>query len=123
MEYIFILIPSEKSIILDLITDFKKCSKEVLVSYYNRAVEIGIVGSRGQAQRLIALNVAFHKHFSKSPIKIENNILINLTDKIELLVIIGGMKKIKIFLARLPISKSINSILNNCNLKKHLFFL
>lgn len=84
MEYLFILKPSEKSIILDLISDLKKCSQEVLVEDYNKAVEIGILGSRAQAQRLIALNVAFKTHFSKSPIKIENNILIRLTDKIEL---------------------------------------
>jgi hypothetical protein len=50
---------------LDLITDIKKCSKEALVEDYNKAVEIGIVGSRAQAQRLIALNVAFKAHFSK----------------------------------------------------------
>ncbi|RAR73689.1 hypothetical protein CLV55_1038 [Flavobacterium aciduliphilum] len=84
MEYLFIHKPNDKSIILDLISDFKKYSKEELIKDYNRAVEIGIIGSRAQAQRLIALNVAFKTHFSKSPIKIEDNILIRLTDKIEL---------------------------------------
>ena len=84
MEYLFIYRPSDYTIILDLITDFKASTKEVLVESYNRSVEIGIVGSRAQAQRLVALNVAFKTHFSESPIKIENNVLIRLTDKIEL---------------------------------------
>lgn len=84
MEYLFINRPGDKPIIMDLIVEFKKKNKEELVARYNRSVEIGIVGSRGQAQILIALNVAFNSIFGKSPIEIENNVLIRLTEKIEL---------------------------------------
>lgn len=85
MDYLFILQPSEKSIIMDLIIEFKKIPKEELVENYNNAVSLGIVGSRAQAQRLIALNVAFKASFNSSPIKIIDNMLIRLTEKIELI--------------------------------------
>ena len=38
-----------------------------------------------QAQMLVALNNAFGVTFGKSPIKIEDNIIISLTGKIELI--------------------------------------
>jgi len=85
MDYLFILQPSEKSIIMNLIIEFKKYPKEELVENYNNAVSLGIVGSRAQAQRLIALNVTFNSTFSSSPIKIIDNMLIRLTEKIELI--------------------------------------
>jgi hypothetical protein len=85
MDYLFILQPSEKSIITDLIIEFKKLPKEELVENYNNAVSLGIVGSRAQAQRLIALNVTFNYSFHSSPIKIIDNMLIRLTNKIELI--------------------------------------
>lgn len=84
MEYLFIQRPGEKEEILELLNNFKEYSKEALVEDYNKAVEIGIVGSRAQAQKLIALNITFNTVFSTSPIKIENNVSIRLTDKIEL---------------------------------------
>ena len=84
MEYLFIQRPGDKEEILELLNNFKEYSKEELIEDYNKAVEIGIVGSRAQAQKLIALNITFKTIFSSSPIKIENNILIRLTDKIEL---------------------------------------
>jgi hypothetical protein len=84
MDYLFINQVSDKSIIMDLIIEFKKYPKEELVENYNNAVSLGIVGSRAQAQRLIALNVAFNSTFSSSPIKIIDNMLIRLTEKIEL---------------------------------------
>lgn len=84
MEYVFIQRPGDKEEILELLNNFKEYSKEELIEDYNKAVEIGIVGSRAQAQKLIALNITFKTIFSSSPIKIENNILIRLTDKIEL---------------------------------------
>lgn len=84
MEYLFIQRPGDKEEILELLNNFREYSKEELIEDYNKAVEIGIVGSRAQAQKLIALNITFKTIFSSSPIKIENNILIRLTDKIEL---------------------------------------
>lgn len=76
MEYLFIQRPGDKEEILELLNNFKEYSKEELIEDYNKAVEIGIVGSRAQAQKLIALNITFKTIFISSPIKIENNILI-----------------------------------------------
>lgn len=84
MEYLFIQRPGDKNEILKLLKKFKEYSNEELIKDYNKAVEIGIVGSRAQAQKLIALNISFNIIFRNSPIKIENNILIRLTEKIKL---------------------------------------
>lgn len=84
MKYLFIQCPGDKEEILELLNNFKEYSNEALVEDYKKAVEIGIVGSHAQAQKLIALNITFYTIFSTSPIKIENNVLIRLTDKIEL---------------------------------------
>ncbi|MDB9782833.1 hypothetical protein OAB88_06995 [Winogradskyella sp.] len=70
---------------MESLIEFKLCSKQDLVSRYNRSVEIGILGVHAQAQMLIALRSAFITAFGKAPINIEENIIISLTEKIELI--------------------------------------
>jgi hypothetical protein len=84
MEYLFIQRPGDREKIIELLIEFKQCTKEELVSRYNSAVEVGIVGVHAQAQMLVALFNAFNTAFGKSPVKIEENIIISLTGKIEL---------------------------------------
>lgn len=84
MEYLFIQRPGDREKIIELLKEFKQCSKEELVSRYNRTVEVGIVGVHAQAQMLVALYNAFNTAFGKSPVKVEENIIISLTGKIEL---------------------------------------
>ena len=85
MEYLFIQRVGDREKIIAQLNEFKTCSKEELVARYNRTVEIGIVGSHAQAQMLVALFNAFKTAFGKSPIKVEENIIISLTGKIELI--------------------------------------
>ena len=85
MEYLFIQRPGDREKIMELLKEFKQCSKEELVSRYNRTVEVGIVGVHAQAQMLVALYNAFKTAFGKSPVKVEENIIISLTGKIELI--------------------------------------
>lgn len=87
MEFVFIQQKTDLPIILNLFNEFKLFSKQELVFRYNNNVRIGIVGSRAQAQMLIALYKAFNLSFGSSPIKIEDNVIISLTGKIQL---IGG---------------------------------
>ncbi len=85
MEYLFIQRPGDREAIGNFIQEFEGLTKEQLVQLYNRQVEIGIVGVHAQAQKIVALNIMFNQVFGSSPIIIENNILIKLTSKIELL--------------------------------------
>lgn len=84
MEYLFIQQETDLPIILNLFKESKLLSKQELVYRYNNNVRIGIVGSRAQAQMLIALYNVFNLSFGSSPIKIENNVIISLTGKIQL---------------------------------------
>ena len=85
MEHLFIERSGDKEKIKELLIEFKLCSKQDLVSRYNRSVEVGILGVHAQGQMLIALRFAFTTTFGKSPINIEENAIISLTDKIELI--------------------------------------
>lgn len=85
MEYLFIQRSGDREKIMESLIEFKLCSKQDLVSRYNRSVEIGILGVHAQAQMLIALRSAFITAFGKAPINIEENIIISLTEKIELI--------------------------------------
>lgn len=85
MEYLFIQRPSDREKIMELLIEFKQCSKEELVSRYNRTVEVGIVGVHAQAQMILGLHYAFRATFGKSPVNIKDNAIISLTGKIELI--------------------------------------
>jgi len=85
MQYLFIQRSGDSEKIMKLLGNFKKNSKQELVSQYNSSVTTGIVGVHAQAQMLVALNKAFEATFEKSPIKIVENSIISLTGKIELI--------------------------------------
>ncbi len=85
MEYLFIQRAGDREKIMELLIEFRQCSKEELVSRYNRTVEVGIVGVHAQAQMIVVLHQAFKVAFEKSPIKIVDNAIISLTGKIELI--------------------------------------
>ncbi len=85
MEFLFIQRPGDREKIMEFLGTFKKNSKQELVTHYNSSVTTGIVGVHTQAQMLVALHNAFGATFGKSPIKIEENIIISLTGKIELI--------------------------------------
>ncbi|MCX6195172.1 MAG: hypothetical protein NTY55_00800 [Flavobacteriia bacterium] len=84
MEYLFIQRQGDREKIMELLIEFKQCSKEELISRYNRTVEVGIVGVHAQAQMIVGLHQAFRTAFGKSPINIVDNAIISLTGKIEL---------------------------------------
>lgn len=84
MEYLFIQQETDLPIILNIFKVFKLFLKQELVFRYKNNVRIGIVGSRAQVKMLIALYNAFNLSFGFSHIKIENNVIISLTGKIQL---------------------------------------
>jgi hypothetical protein len=85
MEYLFIQRAGDREKIMELLIEFKQCSKEELVSQYNRTVEVGIVGVHAQAQMIVGLHQAFRATFEKSPVNIADNAIISLTGRIELI--------------------------------------
>ena len=85
MQYVFIQRPGDREKIIELAATFKLKSKQELVESYNNSVKVGIVGVHAQAQMLVALHNAFKNAFGKSPITIEENIIISLTGKIILI--------------------------------------
>jgi hypothetical protein len=84
LEHVFIPRMGDRERVVELYENLKKSSKAELVASYNNAVRIGIVGVHAQALHLIALNWSFKDAFQKSPIKIEENVLISLTGAIDL---------------------------------------
>lgn len=93
MEYLFIQRAGDKEKIACLLNKYRHLSKLDLVAQYNQAQKTGIVGAHAQAQRLVALHLAFTAVFETSPIIIENQIIIRLTGAIELENDIWGFKK------------------------------
>ena len=55
-----------------------------MLAAYNSAWNVGIVGSHLQAVSYYALHIAFKKRFGVSPILIEDEIILSLTEPIEL---------------------------------------
>jgi hypothetical protein len=84
MEYLFIQREGDKDAIACLLQEYRELSKQTLVTEYNRAQNIGILGSHAQAQRLVALHLAFKAIFKTSPIIIENQLIIRLSGAIAL---------------------------------------
>jgi hypothetical protein len=84
MEYVFIQRSGDRERIAEYLEELTQLSKIELVNRYNNAVRIGILGVHAQAQMIVALNLAFTKSFGSSPIKIDKNVIISLTGKIEL---------------------------------------
>jgi hypothetical protein len=84
LEYVFIQRKGDRERVMELYENLKKSREEELVEVYNNAVRIGILGAHAQALHLIALNHCFHDVFKKSPIKIEDNVIISLTGAIDL---------------------------------------
>ena len=84
MEYMFIKREGDNEAVSELINNFKKLPKSDIIAAYNNCVKIGIVGSHGQAQRIVALHIVFNSIFSKSPINVEQNLIISLTGMIGL---------------------------------------
>jgi hypothetical protein len=84
LEHLYIQRTGDRERVIELYENLKKSSKAELVASYNNTVRIGIMGAHAQGLHLIALNRSFLDAFQKSPIKIENNMLISLTGAIEL---------------------------------------
>lgn len=82
MEQIYIQRKGDRKELFKYRDMFMVYSNKQLIESYNNSVDTGIVGAHQQALYLIALKKVFNIRFGKSPIKIEDNIIISLSGKI-----------------------------------------
>ena len=84
LSYVFIQREGDREAVGKLLQSFNANSTVELVDYYNKQQKLGMVGVHAQAQAIVALNIAFNQRFGKSPIKITENIIVELTEPIQL---------------------------------------
>ena len=82
MKYILIQHPGFKDAFLEQVEVFKKSSPEDLIDSYNKSVKTGIVGVYAQAIMLVALRHVIKGCFGVSPIKLEDNTVLSLTEEV-----------------------------------------
>ncbi len=81
MKYVFISRKGDQEAFKEFYQDLIGLPNDALLMQYNRQAEIGIVGVHAQALKLLALRNVFLQRFGKSPILIEDDIVISLTGK------------------------------------------
>ena len=84
MIYILIQQPGFKERFLANLNTFKAQTSEELIIRYNSSVKTGIVGVYAQAFMLVGLRHEIKKRFGVSPIKLEENMILSLTGKVEI---------------------------------------
>ena len=82
-EYMFFARMEDAAPIKNYIDEFLNFTPSQLIAAYNETVDLGFVGSREQARRVIALHNAMKKVLGSSPITIVNNSVIVLGEKID----------------------------------------
>ena len=83
MKHVFISREGDKEQFVKNFESIKKLSNQDLIEKYNNAVDSGIVGVHAQALHLLALRKVFIERIGKSPIVIEDDIVISLSGKID----------------------------------------
>ena len=81
-KYILYERPGDREIIQDYIARFEQFDHQTLVDKYNAAWKTGIVGVHQQALNYYAMHIVFTRVFGKSPITLEDNVCLGLTDPI-----------------------------------------
>ena len=84
MKYILIQQPGFKERFLERLEAFKAQTSEELIDLYNSSVKTGIVGVYAQAIMLVALRHEIKRRFGVSPILLEDNMILSLTDIVEI---------------------------------------
>lgn len=83
MKHVFISREGDKAQFVKNFENLQKLSNIELNEKYNNAVDTGIVGVYAQALHLLSMRKVFIERIGKSPIVIEDDIVINITGKID----------------------------------------
>lgn len=84
MEQLYIPRKGDRERVQENLEYFKAKTNQELIDSYNDSVNVGIVGDHGQGLHLIAMRIEFLKRFDKSPVILQENIIISLSGKIKL---------------------------------------
>lgn len=82
MKYVYIARKGDRESVIKNYNYYSEVSNNELIKTYNGSVKTGIVGVHAQALFLIALRKAFLERFGKSPVTVEDKIIIGLSGKI-----------------------------------------
>ena len=85
MKYVFISRKVDPEAFKAFYDNLKFVSNENLLKQYNRQAELGIDGVHAQALKLLAMRKVFLERFAESPIFIEDDIVISLSGKKEII--------------------------------------
>ena len=76
--------PGDREFANKMLAAYTQLDNIEIIAAYNSAWEVGIVGSHLQAVSYYALHITFKKRFGVSPILIDDDIILSLTEPIEL---------------------------------------
>jgi len=76
--------PGDREFAIKMLSAYTQLDNAGLIEAYNSAWKVGIIGSHLQAVSYYALHVALKRRFGASPILIEDEIILSLTDPIDL---------------------------------------
>jgi len=84
LQYMLLEKPGDREFAIKMLSAYTQLDNAGLIEAYNSAWRVGIVGSHLQAVSYYALHIAFKRRFGASPILIQNEIILSLTDPIDL---------------------------------------
>jgi hypothetical protein len=84
LQYMLMEKPGDREFANKMLAAYTQLDNTEIIAAYNSAWEVGIVGSHLQAVSYYALHIAFKKRFGVSPILIDDDIILSLTEPIEL---------------------------------------
>ena len=82
LKYLLLKRPGDSEFFFEMRVKYTVMDNTTLIEKYNEAWRVGIVGSHQQAVSYCALYFVFQDRFGKSPIKIEQKLILSFTDPI-----------------------------------------
>jgi len=82
LQYMLLERPGDREFAIKMLSGYTQLDNAGLIEVYNSAWRVGIVGSHLQAVSYYALHIAFKRRFGKSPILIEEEIILSLSEPI-----------------------------------------
>ena len=84
MEYMLLIREGFREEVEKNMLAIEKFTNEELVQAYNRSVKIGILAAYGQAVYLVSMRYVFLARFKKSPVLINDKIILKLSGLVKL---------------------------------------
>ncbi len=79
LSHLYISREGDREIITEYVEEWRDKSHAELIASYNRSQKKGFFGVHRQGLYILSMHFAFLKRYSKSPIKVTENVLIDFT--------------------------------------------